>query len=83
MFLGVAVDLGEPVRAGSAISLLSVGVRVVLGADCRCGAERGEVEYSWSEGRGGGRWTKLAKGPFKEAMPIVCRSVIGGEAMDG
>jgi len=71
------VDLGELVRAGSAISLLSVG------ANCHCGAERGRFVYDWSEGRGGGKWTKLAKGPFKEAMPIVCRSVSGGDVMGG
>ena len=44
MILGVmVVGLGELVRAGSAISLLNVGVRRALGVDCHCGAERGRV----------------------------------------
>jgi len=78
------VDLGELVRVGSAISVLSVGLRVAPGVDCHCGAERGRVVYSWSErGGGGGKWTKLAKGPFREAMPMARRSVIGGDVLDG
>ena len=40
------VGLEEPVKAGSAISLLSVGVRRTPGVDCCCGAERGMVVYS-------------------------------------
>ena len=77
------MDLGELVRAGSAISVLNVGLRVAPGVDCHCGAERGSVVYSWSEGGGGGKWTKLANGPFREAMPTVRRSVIGGDELDG
>ena len=77
------MGLGELVRTRSAISVLSVGLRVAPGADCHCGAERGRVVYSCSKGEGGGKWTKLAKGPFREAMPMERRSVIGGDVLDG
>ena len=78
------MGLGELVRARSAISVLSVGLRVVPGVNCHCGAERGRVVYSCSEGEGGGgKRTKLAKSPFREAMPMERRPVIGGDALDG
>ena len=71
-------------RAGSAISVSSAGLWVAPGVDCHCGAERGRVVYSWSKGGGGGgKWTKLAKGPFGKVMPTERRSVIGGDVLDG
>ena len=54
--LGVAVvDLGMVGRAGSAMSLSSIGVPAAPGVDCCCGtAKRGGVVYRGSEGKSSG-----------------------------
>ena len=56
-YIGVAVvDLGMLVRAGSAMSLLIIGVPAAPGVDCCCGtAKQGGVVYSGSEGKSSGR----------------------------
>jgi len=50
------VDLGKLVRAGSAISLLTLGHGQLRQLNIAMGAKRGKVVYSLSKGRDRGRF---------------------------